>query len=407
MSLRKFHNSISSSSTREFSSEIGLWVNGGGFTILTIPNTLWHNGSTYSLGFEDNATNNQVWIIKQTGYAIETTKVGSGTITPEPLNHATPLLHIDKTTGYIYVLQNEEHVQPFRVWKSDSPEDISAFTYLGDFDTDASYLIAFDASDTTDMWFVTRSGDSSNNGYDMSTLNVNLDTLAYTKLRITEGDFTTNQVRHYMMASYFTGTSTYRTLFVNHRNESTGINYKVSIILKKNTDDIVHDFDLSTSKDVGVSGGLTTTELESDYILVGTDSDKTVWNTVLSSLQIDNDVFVVTSEPTGTYLKKYTIGSLTPVATYTLPWWATFYLYNAGDKLLVFGYDTGNKIQLFEIGYDLTGFSSLKTFSNLPLNQNFGMPFNYYDVDGKYLIIGSSVSGDSGNVPYLITNQIY
>lgn len=386
---------------------IGNWFKGGGFIISG--STSWHyNGSNYYLGYEKYTETypSRMWIVKQTGNNIEYNYVNNGTSYPDNLDHTTPLMFGQKN-GYIYIGQCDGWVKPIRVYKSTSPEDITAWTYIGDFDTDASYIWTVDGNDLNDMWFVTRSGNAASNGYDMSLLNVDLDDpTSYVKLQISEGNFTTNQIRHYTQAAYFNGTSTYRTLFINHRLESTAVNYKNSILLHKIGTDEIYDFTLSTYKDVGSSGALTTAELEADYKFQGTDSDKTVFNIIRASMQKDDDVYIINQTSTGVDMYKMQIGSMTPVATQALVWLGTYYLYDRGDKFILHGYDStyNSGGAIWTIEYDLTGLTRFKNIKETARVESQGMPYNFSDIVGKYLVVGSAPTGEEGTVPMILTS---
>jgi hypothetical protein len=394
---------------RTFNRTIGNWFKGGGFTISSP--TSWHyNGSNYYLGFEryTETQPSKMWIIKQTDNNIEYNNVNTGTSNPDNLDHTTPLWGGVSSTGYLYTMQCDGWGQPIRVYKSSTPETITGtWTYVGDFDTNASYIWQVQGDDINDMWFVTRSTTGALT-YSLALLNVDLDNpTAYVKLQISDSNFATDQIRHYAQCAYFTGTSTYRTLFINHRVESTSVNYKNSIMLHKRGTDEIYTFDLGSFKDVGVSGELTNTELEADYKFQGTDSDKTVYNIILASKQIDDDVYIINQTELGIDMYKMTIGSLTPVATQALVWWGVYYMYDRGDKLLLYGYDStfAGDMAVWTIEYDLTGLTLIKRTNGLPKVGDFGVPYNYGDIVGKHLLIGAAVSGDDGNVPMILNNE--
>ena len=393
---------------RKFNISVGNAFLGGGWSIAS-PASWHYNGSNYYLLYEryDETEPSKIWIVKQTDNNIEVAAINSGTSNPDNQDHTTPIWGGVDPSGYLYVKQCDGWVQPMRVYKSNSPENIHGWTQVGTFDTDASYIWTIEGTDVTDMWYVTRSGNAANNGYDLSLLNVDLTTPSgYTKLRITEGNFNTNQVRHYAQCARFFGTSDYRVLFVNHRNESNSVNYKASILLWEVGTNNIHDFAQTTSKDVGTNGGVTNTELEDDFILVGTDSTKTVTNLLLPPVQINNDVYIVTSEPAGTYIRKYAIGSLTPTASYTLPWWPYFSLTNTGSNLLIHGRSNTDLMRIYSIDYDLTGFTLKKDITGMiPSGNDWGFPYNYGDIVGKHLILGAAEPGDDGNIPIILTNQ--
>lgn len=413
MSLELFHTTLvaNANSIYNLNLKIGNWYRGGDFNNLTDPTMLWHKGSTYAVAYEDNATFNQVWILKQTGIYILPVKVGVGTTGSEPQNHPTPALHIDPITDYVYVTQNQFHVSGFRLWKSKYPEmgnplsETDLFNFVGTFDTNGAYLITLDRSNTNSMRLITRSGDAGSNGYNQSILTVDYDTASYSKLQVTNADWTTNQVRHYPSAAYFHGTSEYRVGFINHRKEASPFNtFKSSVWIKKLTDNVIHNISLSYSKDVGSSGALTAAELEANYAFKGTDSNQSATNMILSAVQINNHVYICYLTDTGQYIEKWLLPSSTLIAIKALPWTAAVTIKNGGNKLVLLSQLTEGP-SVYTLDFDLITLKFKRTLFHIPNTTTFGIPENFLDVDGKYLIVGDSVSGDLGNVPLIITDE--
>ena len=239
MSLLKFHNVLGGNTTGVTSkySNIGNWALGGAFStfsdeaaynILSSPTSFWLNGKTYSLGYESNTYNNQAWIVSQSKSSLQKNKVGVGTTASEPYNHPAPITFNDDN-GYIYVVQNEFHVTPFNLWKSDNPEDISSFSLVGQFDTDGAYIVLVKLENNTAV-FITRSGDGNSNGYHQSILTVNLLDASYTKTPLTIADYSTTNIRHYPLYQYAkTGTSTTYFGAIQHRRDSDLKFLKVSL----------------------------------------------------------------------------------------------------------------------------------------------------------------------------------
>jgi hypothetical protein len=400
MGIRNYHNTLIGSFYYEGIVEVGLWAVGGNFIYLQNPVMTWRNGSTYCVGFESNATNNQVWIIKQTGSIIEATEVGSGTTGPEPNNHPAPVLVIDDA-GYLYVIQNEFHVDPFRLWRSDSVEDISSFTYIGAFDTNGAYLGLL-KQNNTDCTFVTRSGGL----YNLSVLNVDLTDASYTDIQVTDADFTIEQVRHYPMCPLFYGTSTYRVGGINHRAESPIVNYKMSLWV---TADFVtfENLGQTFTKDVVATAPLTVAELETNFKLFGTDSDQS--SIYLGNfIQINDDVYVIHAQGgVGFFISKYTIGTATAIASYTIPLSGlgtyVYHYYNGTNIVMLMNYNA-TVTDVYTIDLDLTASSFVyqRRITNLPNDDRVGLPSNLDEVDGKYIIFGR---GTAGEIPYVITDN--
>jgi len=410
MGLRKFYNTTSSNSGLISKSiNIGKWALGGQFSTLTSPITLWHNGSTYSLGYETNIYNNQVWIVKQTNFTIETAKVGVGTTSQEPLNHATPLLLFDNS-GYAYVIQNSFHVSPFNLWKSDNPEDISSFSLVGQFDTDGAYLTMI-KQDNTNCVFVTRSGDSNSGGFHQSVLEVNLLDASYTKTSLTFADYGVTNIRHYPLFTYSkVGTSNIYYGFINHRRDSDLKFIKVSAW--KSTDLVTFsNLDETFSKNVVSSGVLTNTELEANFKLVESNTNDENRTILQSAIQIDDDLYLAYNADDVYYIRKYTSGSSTPTATYTFSSNITgSYLYWNESKIFVLVQDDNvNGVSgIYSIDLDLTNLeleTKLIQDKDYRVFDYYGIPNNLYDVPigSRYLGIGRSDTSQTpevGVVPY-------
>lgn len=408
-----FHNTFGGFTELEGVVNAGNWALGGAFRGLTNPVMYYDTAerATYALGYESNIYNNKVWIVKQKGRNVTSAPVNNGTDGPEPLNHPTPLLHFDTQTGYIYVIQNEFHVDRFGVWKSDNPRDITSFTFVDWFDNNGSYLVTIDDADTNSMWFVTRSGDSSPaDGYDQSILNVDLDNpSAYVKTVVTDTNYNTTNIRHYNNGAYFYGTSDYRVCCINHRSDTNPItNYKVSLWLKKLDDDVAYSFDLAFSKDVVANGVLTPAELEANYKYLGNDSALTTTYATQDMVQIDNTLYMITRKETEYYVDKLAIGtSYTPTDSILLGTTANLSInriFNYGTKLLLI-IEVDNVAKLYTLDFDLTTLTFIRSFDAIPDGSYCGLPVNMLDVrpNDKFLVIGRSlIDGIGGNVPYHI-----
>ena len=419
--IQQFHNTLIDSTYKYGVTTAGNWALGGDFRNLTNPVMFHMDNITFALGYESNVYNNKGWIVVQEGNLVLSFPVNEGTDGSEPLNHPTLLIHIDPITKYVYVIQNAFHVREFRVYKSTYPlmknngVFTGGFSLIGTFDTNGSYLSTIDNSSTNNMWFVTREGDSSPaDGYDQSIINVDLDNPeSYTELLITDTDYSPTQVRHYQAGAYFTGVSDYRTVFINHRYDGSPITYyKVSIYLKKLDDNLIYKFDLSGNKDVFTNGVLTPSELETDYTLIGTDTNKVVSHQIIDSWQINNDCFIIIDILGITYMKKYTIGSLTEVASIQLPYNFSGQekqskMYESTDKFILALENNNGKAELWTIEFDLTNLLFRKELSRLPSGTYYGLPENLKDINESYLIIGRSSTTQVGDVPYYITKEKY
>lgn len=402
---------------------IGTYFIGGRFRIYANPSMIWYNGSTYSVGYEDFNTNNQVWITKQTGKTLLSYEVGSGTSVPDSINHAMPIILRDNS-GYLYVIQNISNADSFRYWKSDYPELDNAgtptgtFTLVGSFSANAIY-IGLLKQDGFDCKFITRAG--SPEIYSQSIISLNLDTGVNSTLQITDVSFV-DDIRHYPVVPIFYGQSDYRFGGINHRNNSASplIFYKLSLWITSDFNEI-ENIGQTWSKDVGVSGAITDAELDSNFAIVGSDAVNTaglgaVDTQGANAIQINDDLYVVYRTDTNEHtIFKFTVGTATAVASYVIPHPIyqllggasnSSYLYYNGSNIVMTlckdaaGFDAG----IYTINLDLTNFTFIR---DLVVEDTLyiGMPSNLDQVTGEYLIWGHDDFEGVGDVPYIITNN--
>lgn len=387
---------------------------GGRIRNLANPMMLWYNDSTYTVGYKPNNQNNQVWAQKQTGYNIEAYTVGTGTDSPEPLNHPAPAIFIDDS-GYIYVAQNEFHVNPFRLWRSDIPEDISSFTLLGSFDTNGSYLALLKQSNTN-VTLSTRSGDNSTatKGYDYSILEVDLTDASYTKTLVVEMDFGTNQVRAYLGGTIFYGTSNYRACGLSSRKEDTSMYYKYSILATQDFD-TYSNVGLGFSKNVPSTSAITYAELDTNFKIIGSDSAQTTDISSCNMIQVNNDCFVSYRTGTGAFsIKKVNIitGTVSDVALGLSLFNATngdnnVYLYYNGSNIVITVKMSDEAVKIYTLETDLSGLTYVRDIENAVDGNYIGLPANLDVIQNgaPYLITGRSSSYPSGVTPYVITTN--
>lgn len=408
--MKQFHNSIGGITYVDSVTTVDSWALGGRFRDSSNP-IMWHyNGSTYALGYANNTLNNEVYIVKQTGFTVTSTQVNNGTDGSEPLNHPTPLLYIDEATGYIYVLQNEFHVDRFGVWKSDNPEDISSFSFIDWFDTNGSYLSLIEWSGST-VVMTTREGESPS-GYDFNVLTVDLDNPSgYTDQQVVEMDFATNDVRAYLIPCNYYGSPTTRVYGLQSRDESSTNFYKISLLFSSDQENF-ENLSGDTTTDV-TSTSIAYASLNTNYTVIGSDSDKTVTYAPPNLLQLADDVFLSYRSASDTItINKYSKDSEGVQATFDMPYSYTLsdnedgytYLYYDGQKLRGTTKVDDDTCYLFSIETSLTGYSEIKQIS-VQDGAYIGMPWNMDDVNGLYLMIGRSISGFNGTVPYIITNE--
>lgn len=409
MSLKLFHHSISNSTLITYkSSTAGLWALGGNFQNSSLPCMYFDSveGCTYAVGYENNVTNNAVWIMKQTANSVESTKVNTGTTSSDPQNHPTPMLLMDDS-GYIYVFQNKYHIDSFRYYKSDAPRDISSFTYQYDFTANASY-IGLLKRDGNNCVFITRAGGVSS--YSNSIVHLDLSDGTDSTVQFTDVDFAGTNVRHYPILPYKYGTSTKYIGGISHRHETLGNVYKMSLWVTSDFETFT-DMDESFSKDVVATSEITDAELEANFAVLGTDADTTASYGAASLIQIDDLAFMLYKSDTNEFtIAKYEIGTgfvddlVIPLSLNTTTSFNNLY-YNGTNLVLELELDT-NIDTIYTMDLDLTNFTYVKDIDT-PRAYDFGLPKNLDEVDGKYMMIGRSVVGDNGNVPYIITDDKY
>lgn len=401
----------------------------GSFRTLAKPSMLWYNGSTYSLWYKENDFNNQVGIIKQTGKYLESSIVNDGTISSEPINHPAPMLHINKTTGYIYVLQNKLHLNRIRVWKSQTPEDISQFNYVGEFgQTNNSYLGNLEG-DESDVVIQTRAGVEGVDNFSMSVIKVNLDTLVYTQTLLTFVDEPTTDSRHYLLVPYQYGTSTKTFFGIAHRNEvGSGLSgyYKFSLLVTNKGGDyeVFENIAGTFSKDVVATSVISNAELEANYAAIGTDASRSTMISEGKMIVLNNDVYIVwmSDDANSRFsVRKFTYGSgsftdfLIPVTTIAESpiWYGPVYMrYNGTNFVFTIAEHDGSGgyiTKIYACNTDFTNWTefNINTFDNSTVPEVsgyfYGMPTNLNDVDGEYLIIGKNKDLPAGGLIYTTT----
>ena len=406
----------------------------GSFRTLAKPSMLWYNGSTYSLWYKEKVNFNQVGILKQTDETLISSIVNDGTDGIEPINHPAPMLHINKSTGYIYVLQNKFHVDEIRVWRSANPEDISSFDYIGAFGQGCSYLGHLDGNDS-DIVIQTRAGDVTE-FYSMSIIKVNLDTLVYTQTVITNADSVNSETRHYLLVPYQYGESDKTFFGIAHRNQSLANGrqgyYKFSLLVTDKGGDyeIFENIDSSFSKDVVNTSILTNTELDNNYVVLGDELDR---NTLISEgklIALNDDVYIVymNDENSGRYsVRKFTYGSSTttdfliPVTNIVVSpiYYSPVYMrYNGTNFVFTIWQNDINGNPLTKIYACDTNFNNWTEFP-LDLYSNslqpspgsgffYGMPENLdlaVDSDERYLMIGKDSESTEGEFNFTVTKN--
>src|SRR5690606_10616275 len=94
----------------------------GSYGNLCTPKSVWRNGATYITGYKDFSTNNSPVILRWKNGILEMEEVGTIDFS-DALQHQHPaVLIID---DYIYVFAVNGHGRPIKIWKSNSPDNIS------------------------------------------------------------------------------------------------------------------------------------------------------------------------------------------------------------------------------------------------------------------------------------------
>lgn len=399
---------------KEFSTTVLNYALGGFFRSLTSP-CMWHyNGSTYAVGYKSNVYNNQVWILKQTGITVESYNVGTGTDGSEPENHPTPLLYVNESTGYVYVIQNEFHVDRFLVWRSDNPQDISSFSLVGYFGANESYLCLISYSGTNCV-FQTRNGSSSD--YDQSLISVDLDSPSgYSETIITEANYSVTNTRHYTCACWKYGTSDYTAWGINKRKDGTIKYYCTQLLIVENGEyDNIYNAGLTYSKSISLDGVITNAELDDEYNILGNPADNTTTITEVRMIQVNDDVYTIhlSDDSTNTYTAtKINIktGTQTPLE---LP---ISDIYDDGSQLdncsaMFYNGDTiivrlkrTDTTSLYSLNLECTTFTYLQDI-DISDGMYLGIPINLDKIprNQRYMIVGRS--NGTSNVPYIVTNR--
>lgn len=417
MSLKLFHHSLGDGTVLEELSIGALgYAFGGRFRTLANPIMYYDNDITYCVGFELNTNNNQAWIFKYdpaTGMTAST--VGSGTTSPEPLNHPAPLMLVDDS-GFIYVFQNKFHVDEFRFWKSDSPGDITSFTHQYDFTDFASYLNIME-QDNLDCTFVTRLGDNGGNGdYSLGVVKLNLNTGVNTTLQVTDNDYSITADRHNLIAPFKYGTSDYVIGGIAVKNDTQQTTFKICLWVTLNGDfETFENIGQTFSKDASVSM-ISTAELDANYNIIGSDSDKTVSYTAPSTIQYNDDFYVLYKTATNTYqINRYTIGIATVVDSFEIPL-VLFdhtigssananYMYIYDGKIVMTLWLDDLTCKACSIETDLTGYTERIDLST-PDGTYLGLPVNFDEIPllNNYAICNKSLDDDYDTMPYTVTN---
>ena len=386
------------------------------------PDCIYYNGNFYLSGYKLNTYDNQALIAKYNrANGITTAEVGSGT-TPanEPDDHPVPAVYVSQSTGYVYMIQNKYHNSYFRVFKSTSAESIT-LTYSGEItDGGASYITIVEASGS-DITFVTRgkTGGTNNLWYCFACCTVNLDTLVYTHTQITSIDFATNAVRHYPNATpiYVYGTPTVYFMGINHRWETNGYVYKISILATSDWSTFTNYANTFSKDVIGVSP-ITEAELESNCVFVGTDSTKTNNYTPIVSIQVDDNMFILYKKLTTTrfYISKIAYeGSITTfeITLDDAAFDQCYMYYNGTNIIMTFAVNDGSSnidnaiFRVAGINTDLTGYTLFADLLETPRAANTNLVSNFDDMPSGtyYPIMGAQKLNQEGMITYYESNK--
>lgn len=405
----------------------------GSFRTLAKPSMLTYNGATYSLWYKEKAHNNQVGIFKQKGDLFQSSIVNQGTIESEPINHPGPMSHISKATGHIYVLQNTLHVNTIRVWKSEFPEDISSFNYVGEFGTpNCSYLGHLEGDDS-DIVLQTRAGVVGLDDFSMSIIKVNLDTLVHTQTQLTFVNEPNTNSRHYLVVPFQYGTSTKTCFGIAHRNgDNTGY-WKISALTTEKGGDweVFENISGTFSKNVITEGVITNTELEDHYAVVGSDNARSTIVGEGKMINLNDDAFVVYKSDDANSrfsVRKSTYGS-TVVSDFLIPvetiaespiWYGPVYMrYNGNNFVFTIAEHDGfggyvTKIYGCDLNFNNWTEFDVDTMANGVVPEVtgyfYGMPENLHEAVAsgeKYMMVGKDLDSKPGEFIYAITDRTW
>lgn len=394
----------------------------GGSRCLGQYDCIYYNGFFYLAGYKPNTFDNQALIAKYSrSTGLELATVGTGT-TPgnEPFDHPVPAIYVNQITGYVYLIQNKYHNSSFRIFKSDAPETTN-LSLVGEIISGSSYITIVETNGS-DITFVTRGypGGTNNDFYCFSCCTVNLDTLVNTHTRITSIDFATNQVRHYPNSTpiYVYGTPTVYFSSIMHRYEVNVLPYKISVLATADWA-IFTNYANTFSKDVISTSAITEAELETNYTLVGTDTDKTVNLNPIVSIQIDDSLFLIHGNDVSNrlLLNKITYGSAT-VEAFEIPLDSArfdqcYMYYNGSNIIITMALNDGSSnidnaiFRIAAINTDLTGYYLFPDLLETPRAGNANLVTNFDDVPtGTYYpIMGARKLNQLGMISYYESNR--
>lgn len=380
----------------------------GSYGALVSPVSVWHKGATYITGTLDASTNNAPVILKWEDSTLEFND-SVGTIDNfDVLEHSHPsILIID---DYIYIFQVNGHDQDIKVWKSNSQEDISAFTLhhtiLGDFNYCNPRLL-----DDGRVVILSREGyPDFTHQIAISAAN---DYTSWTLKDLTATDFVANDVRHYPSHPYMYGSNSWHYIGISLRDENTspnGIETYFGQAIYKTQDFITfYSLDENFSKNIDVSGALTRSEIETNLMIVGTNAAQTTYVGPMQFIVVNDVCYSKYYDNTANYFKFLKVDTDGTITTYpcnipnldtTINFSYKFSMWYNGSNIVI-----STSLGIYAINLSLNNLQLKRLYTedgedNTP--QAVSFPFNLDAVSGSYLFGGSTTEGV---FPYYITSD--
>lgn len=382
------------------------WV--GGYGALVTPNSVWYNGATYITGTLDADANNAPVIFKWKNDVLEYN--GSvGTIdNADILEHSHPaILIID---GYIYIFQVNGHNEDIKIWKSDTQEDISSFTLHHTITGDFSYCNPKLLTDGR-VVILNRNGWSDfEQIFQISDVD---DYTTWTNRTATASDFLANDVRHYPSHPYMYGSNTWHYFGISLRDENTTPNgiatYFGQAIYKTQDFETFYSLDEVFSKNIVSSGGLTRSEIETNLMVVGSNTAQTTYVMPLQFIVIDDVVYSRYYDNAASYFKFMKIATDGTITTYdcdipnvstTINFGYKIFIWYNGNNLVI---TTDKDIYVSDLNFSNVQFYNQYAYSGeTDAVQVVSLPYNLDEVINNYLLGGTTTEGV---FPYFITSD--
>lgn len=422
MSLQLFHTSIVGSSVNYEITSSGDITNL--FSIadasFIYPNVITKNNATYFFGNQSYTVNNnriKLFKLNHNDDTFQSYDVGSGTDAQDIYDHPRTAGYINDS-GYIYCFQSNPHNGQVDLWKSDNPYDISAFTEITGIGGSNSY-IQLSTTCTNKFLLGIRTGSIQPNfdlAYNMSSDNTPEGT--FTLQQVT--DKTETDFRFYNFWARKNGTSTKDWVVTQLRDESGGTpdnEYYATAVFYTTDYETFYNIAGTSSKDVTVTP-FTASEVYANYMLQGSDADRTPDLDVPSVLQVADDLYIASRDviddtkyslwyiqSDGTTSKIDLNTRIPNISDYKMQ---NVRLYYNGNNLIICTRNDDNGTYSSELW---TADLSLNTFKRHLVRTNawtgeetFMLPENLHEVTGTYAFYYGLSDSDTFDM-YVTTNK--